>query len=281
MEPVSSRHLPSIVALSTWILALLLSMFGGDVTTPFIITSIALLGIPHGALDLHIIGAASNGIREVVLYLTGIALVVLAWYFAPALMLVVFLLNSAWHFGDCDLQHMHRWRTTASLIYGCAVLVALINPSDPTISDILYQLIPTTSLTLGGSWYLTARIITAGIIILLPLAQDADHRPSSMVRSVLIVAAAFVLPSLVAFTWYFAAIHSWSSLRALRLHLNQHESWSWSRLIVASVPLTLVTYIGIGIAYLLLPHAAILPLLFISLSALTVPHSRLFHRVYV
>jgi Brp/Blh family beta-carotene 15,15'-monooxygenase len=281
MEPVSSRHLPSIVALSSWLLAMLLSIYGGSLIAPLIIASIALLGIPHGALDLHIIGATSSSIREVVLYLTGIALVVLAWYFAPALMLVVFLVNSAWHFGDCDLQHMHRWRAISSLIYGCAILVVLINPSDPTISDILQQLVPTTSLALDGSLYLNIRIVAASVVLILPLSQDADHRVASVVRSVLVVAAAFLLPSLVAFAWYFAAIHSWSSLRALRLHLNQHESWSWSRLILASVPLTLVTFIGIGIAYLVLPHAAILPLLFISLSALTVPHSRLFHRVYV
>lgn len=281
MEPVSSRHLPSIVALSTWLLALLLSMYGESMIAPLIIASIALLGIPHGALDLHIIGATSSSIREVVVYLTGIALVVLAWYIAPALMLVVFLLNSAWHFGDCDLQHVHRWRTAASLIYGCAILVVLIDPSDPAISDILHQLVPTTSFALDGSLYLNIRIVAVSIILALPLAQDTEHRAVGVVRSVLVVAAAFLLPSLVAFTWYFAAIHSWTSLRALRLHLNQHGSWSWSRLIRASVPLTLVTYIGIGIAYLLLPHAAILPLLFISLSALTVPHSRLFHRVYV
>ena len=281
MEPVSSRHLPSIVALSTWLLALLLSMYGGSMISPLIIASIALLGMPHGALDLHIIGATSSSIREVVLYLTGIALVVLAWYTAPALMLVVFLLNSAWHFGDCDLQHMRRWRAISSLIYGCAVLVALINPFDPAISDILHQLVPTTSLALDGSLYLYIRIIAASVVLVLPLAQDAEHRAAGIIRSVLVVAGAFLLPSLVAFAWYFAAIHSWSSLRALRLHLNQLESWTWSRLVLASVPLTLVTYIGIGIAYLLLPHAAILPLLFISLSALTVPHSRLFHRVYV
>jgi len=281
MEPVSSRHLPSIVALSTWLLALLLSMYGGGMISPLIIASIALLGIPHGALDLHIIGATSSSIREVVLYLTGIALVVLAWYIAPALMLVVFLLNSAWHFGDCDLQHMRRLRAISSLIYGSAILVVLINPSDPAISDILQQLVSTTSLTLDESLHLSIRIVAACIVLVLPLAQDAEHRVAGIVRSVLVVAGAFFLPSLVAFAWYFTAIHSWSSLRALRLHLNQHESWTWSRLVLASVPFTLVTYIGIGIAYLLLPHAAILPLLFISLSALTVPHSRLFHRVYV
>lgn len=280
MEPFSSRHIPSIVALATWILALLLSMFEVGVTTPLIIASIALLGIPHGALDLHIIGSTSSGLREVALYLTAIALVLAAWYFVPVFMLIVFLLNSAWHFGDCDLQHMSRWRTAASLLYGCAILVVLINPSDPAIADILQQLIPTTSLGFNGSSYVSIPLIAAIIVLVLPLLQDADYRGVGLVRSTLVVAAAFFLPSLVAFTWYFAAIHSWNSLRALRLHLNQHESWSWSRLIGAALPLTLVTYIGIVVAYLLLPHTAILPLLFIILSALTVPHSRLFHRVY-
>jgi Brp/Blh family beta-carotene 15,15'-monooxygenase len=255
-------------------------MFSGDLVIPLIIASIGLLGIPHGALDLHIIGTTSNSRREVVIYLIGITLVVAAWYFVPVFMLIVFLLNSAWHFGDCDLQHMSRWRTAASLLYGCAILVVLINPSDPAISDILQQLVRTTSFAFDGSMYLSIPILAAIIVLVLPLAQDADHRVAGLVRSVLVISAAFFLPSLVAFTWYFAAVHSWNSLRALRLHLNQHEPWSWSRLIGAALPLTLVTYIGIVVAYLLLPHTAILPLLFISLSALTVPHSRLFHRVY-
>jgi hypothetical protein len=51
-------------------------------------------------------------------------------------------------------------------------------------------------------------------------------------------------------------------------------------LIAAAAPLSLVTYLGIALGYIVFSGVDILAMLFIALSALTVPHSRLFHRVY-
>jgi hypothetical protein len=102
----------------------------------------------------------------------------------------------------------------------------------------------------------------------------------TILRGLLIVGIAMLAPSLIAFTWYFVVMHSWTSMNALRHYINESHPWSWQKLIRAAAPLSILTFVGIGMGYVVFPDLNILAMLFIALSALTVPHSRLFHRVY-
>lgn len=91
----------------------------------------------------------------------------------------------------------------------------------------------------------------------------------------------FLTPSLMSFTWYYTVIHSLTSIGNLRDYLSLADGpWSWARLTCEAAPLTIATYIGITFGYLTLSQTSVLSMLFIALSALTVPHTRLFHRVY-
>jgi hypothetical protein len=94
------------------------------------------------------------------------------------------------------------------------------------------------------------------------------------------VALAYSTDSLLAFTWYFTVIHALTSMNDLRHQLGGRFPWPWQKLIIAAVPLSLVSFAGIGLAMFFMPQTSGLVALFVALSALTLPHSFLFHRVY-
>ena len=84
---------------------------------------IALLGIPHGSLDLHLMSTRAQRLRELAIYIVCIALVLGIWLVQPTLMLALFLINSAWHFGDCDIRSTTRIKPLLALVYGTSILM--------------------------------------------------------------------------------------------------------------------------------------------------------------
>lgn len=251
-----------------------------DVLVPFCAVAIALLGVPHGSLDLHLLSTKQQRLRELAVYLGSIAAVLALWYMLPAGMLVVFLLNSAWHFGDCDLRVSGRWRIPAALAYGTAVLLLVIDPADASVTWILRELIGRQAEALAAYDLSALRIAAAVAVMILPMVGPSTDRPAVLLRSASILIVAALVPSLLAFTWYFAIVHAWTSMNSLRHHLDPEHPWTWGRTLRAAAPLTTLTYAGVAVAGIVVSQTAILTMLFVALSALTVPHSRLFHRVY-
>lgn len=280
MEAVPTRHRTTIVYAVTAAIAIVVGMLSPDVLMPLCAAAIALLGVPHGSLDLHLLSTKQQRMRELAVYIGSIALVLLVWYMLPTGMLVVFLLNSAWHFGDCDLRMSGRFRVPAALVYGAAVLLLVVDPADATVTWILRELVGQQADTLAAFDLAIARIIASLAVIMLPLIGSSTDRPSVFLRSVSVVVVAALVPSLLAFTWYFAVVHAWTSMDSLRHHLDDEHPWTWTRTLRAAAPLTVLTYAGVAVAGLAFSGTAVLTMLFVALSALTVPHSRLFHRVY-
>lgn len=282
MESLSPRNLPALVLYaSTLVLVLLQNLVIGEQSMIIAGVCIALLGIPHGALDLHMITGRAQRTIELGIYLASIALVIAGWMIAPLFMLVFFLLNSAWHFGDCDLQMTSRWKAPLAMVYGFAMLIVLIDPADPSVSWIIAQLMSAPVEAVQQVSSLLLRIAAGGIVLLIPFAQSRATWTNSFLRGSCIVVVATCTSSLFAFTLYFTMIHALTSMNALRYHMQTDTPWTWPQLLKASAPLTLVSYVGIGITAVIIPNMSLLSLLFIALSALTLPHSRLFHRVYV
>ena len=280
MDAVPSGHRTTLIFATTAAMVALLGLLPSSVGTLASAVIIALAGIPHGSLDLHLLSTKARRSAELVLYLASIAAVLGVWYVAPWLMLVVFLLNSAWHFGDCDVRLEGRLHPLVTSLYGIAVLFLLIDPTDSSVDWIIAQLVG-GPVSVPATWQpgLVRAAAAVGVVVL-PLVGTGQDRLFLLLRGGTIVAVSVAVPSLLAFTWYFAVLHSWVSMDRLRHHLSAERPVSWQRLLKLAAPLTLLTYLGLGVGAMLLPQTAVLALLFVALSALTVPHSRLFHRVY-
>lgn len=72
----------------------------------FLILVLILFGVPHGALDLyidqHLHKSDSNQKAFLLKYIGNIIAYALVWYFFPTAALVIFILITAYHFGEID-----------------------------------------------------------------------------------------------------------------------------------------------------------------------------------
>ena len=208
----------------TWTLVLLMAgALLGDavwhwapaVQLPLAILLIAGLGLQHGALD-HILHAHMHGDPEGPLrqsfalpYIAGIGVAWAAFETVPGLMLGLFLLVSAYHFGMSHLRVDALRRTTpvpdslSGLVLGLALLAPLI-----TRPDALAVLA-----TVG--WHLDAGFgserlplqLASGAALLFGLLLHRTWRNGLLVAASIMLAW-FVHDLLLAFALYFALGHS-------------------------------------------------------------------------
>jgi len=72
----------------------------------FLIAVLILFGVPHGALDLyidqHLHKSESNQKIFLLKYIANIIAYALVWYFFPVAALIIFILITAYHFGEID-----------------------------------------------------------------------------------------------------------------------------------------------------------------------------------
>lgn len=281
MATVPTGNRPPLIILISAITVVAMQMIGLSASTVVLGLAIGLLGIPHGAVDHYVMSAeGGHRIADLLRYVSAVLLVIAVWWFSPAVMLGLFLVNSAWHFGDCDVPHAGRLHWLRALTYGTSILTLIIDPRSPTIQPIIEELLrqPFDPGMFAG--FESYRAAAAAMVVIIPSMVSVPVIRHRLIRSVLIVAVAYTVDSLLAFTWYFTIIHALTSLDDLRHHLGGRFPWAWQKLIVAAIPLSFVSYAGIGLAILLLPQTSGLVALFVALSALTLPHSVLFHRVY-
>ena len=235
---------------------------------------VALLGIPHGAIDpllARVFGIAVT-IRQTVFffvtYTLVAALVVGLWLLVPAFFLGVFLALSIWHFrGDWsgELKVFEASAAAATVVCG----PALFHPD--AITEIFAML--TFDATIEPLVVAARVSAVIAIIALICTAFLRIRQQRLVVMEVLsLPLLAWALPPLLFFVVYFCGLHS------PRHMIESARVLSWRsptvrRTVVAVSIVTVVAALGI---YASLPAVdatpRLLAVVFIGLAALTVPH---------
>ncbi|TAE33521.1 MAG: hypothetical protein EAZ91_02615 [Cytophagales bacterium] len=266
---------------------------------------LVLSGIPHGALD-HLLeqerasrlGHSFSMLSFIANYLATAGLYGLLWLLVPTLSLLLFLLISAWHFGETDLPnapHTRQWSLVRLLSGGFVLAFILLNHASEATPIIIGLVRQNETALQTWQWMtnhsgLLLRAWFTQVLILSMLASA--HRSLAvngwrLIRLLSILALTFYLPLLPAFMLYFGGWHSLNSFDTIRQYLraNEHslstEIWNvWTK----SVPLT-----GLAFAFLLIGGVLydqlfslteLIPILFIFLSLITLPHVRVMHRIF-
>jgi Brp/Blh family beta-carotene 15,15'-monooxygenase len=255
-----------------------------------------VVGIPHGALD-HLIEQERSSqqakpfslARFLAKYIVMIVLYGLAWLFFPVLSLLVFLLISAWHFGETDLEHVPDdiyWSLTR-LIAGGFVLGFILLAHATEVTPILARIVQDDQQTMtlwaeavSSSGALLRGWATLSIILTI---LSLGHRSTlinswRLVRLATVLLLTYSLPLLPAFMLYFGGWHSLSSFGLIQSYLQRSANPAQSvwKLWRQSIPFTALAFgfllAGAGIWTSYMPHFDPLPYLFILLSTITLPH---------
>ncbi|MGV8952679.1 MAG: Brp/Blh family beta-carotene 15,15'-dioxygenase [Cypionkella sp.] len=237
---------------------------------------VALLGLPHGALDHRVASALWPLItlRDHAVFIAGyiglaIAVVVL-WIIAPGIALGAFLIYSALHFSDDWRAEVGLWQ---SLPLGISVIAlpALVFQSDVTVLFGFLTAEPTATLFAA---LLHKAAIAAIFVSALCLVVNLRPAPWVAVEYAALVATALITSPLIYFVVYFCLLHSprhfLLTADQLKLTLLQALRATWP-ILMSTLAMAAV---GALVLAVLTPafEQATLQIVFIGLAALTVPH---------
>ena len=245
---------------------------------------VAILGLPHGALDLPIAEALwpldgpGRKLTFATLYLCLAGTVIACWWLLPGLALFAFLAYSALHFSDDweDEGQPLRWSGGLATVGA----PALLHPAE--VEAIFAVLAPPQSAALAVDALALAGGVALAVLVVSIVGLARARGAAALEQAVLWMTAA-ALPPLMYFAVYFCALHSirhfMSTMRAVP---------NGRRALVVAVSLSaMVTFVavlvlqyGISVPMPAMTAAAEqgIRIIFIGLAALTVPHMILVDR---
>jgi Brp/Blh family beta-carotene 15,15'-monooxygenase len=266
-----------IYLLLSFAMILLDQLFSNDPElTVFIFATILLIGgLPHGALDFFIlknIFKTKIFISSLIIYLFIAAFFYILFFLFPEIIFLIFLIYSAFHFGDSDFKDESQ---ISKLGWGsiiiCIPLLVDINNAEWFLNIFLNNLI-----TLNSS-YLIAIIFLSSIFCF-------SSRKNMLLKSLLI--CVYLITCLFSsifygFAAYFAGLHSVHHFKEWRSNINNDSM----------IGLVLITGVSVLVVFFqfrfkVLPYPGflvgmneeILYNVIILLGSLTVPHMILINR---
>lgn len=236
------------------------------------------VGLAHGALD-HLTSQKISSTKQLVYfvlnYLLKGALFGLVWYISSDIALLLFILYSAWHFGQADFKEWNLKQGGQSLFWGVIVLAMILFFHTKELSEILNQ-IPDLSvvnllheLPQNGILFIQALTVTFGIIL------ARVNKSYYLLFTLIYLLMASQLSLLMTFGIYFILQHSINGWKHLSAGLNKGSSV----MLKNALPFT-IGGAAIISYFLFFAEENYIGLFFIILSCLSLPHVLSMHHFY-
>ena len=257
---------------------------------------ILLTGIPHGSLD-HLIqeaydkrqNKAYNFTKFMLQYLSIMAIYGLAWYFFSGLSLMIFIIISAWHFGETDLENVppqsKMWAFTR-LVYGFYILSFILLTHVKEVNPIVQEMIEGQGRAITIWKFIqqnTKQILYLFGLLLCTIfiVSQSEHlvvfNKIRIFRLFLILFLSAFLPLLPAFALYFGGWHALCAFDNIHGYLRKdYPTLTLKSIYLKSLPFSVLAFIFLGI-FLWYCHNYTrfynpFPILFIFISLITLPH---------
>ncbi|WNJ15996.1 Brp/Blh family beta-carotene 15,15'-dioxygenase [Pontibacter sp. G13] len=253
---------------------------------------ILIVGIPHGAVD-HVSFRAQYPVHPIwfyVGYMSLVGLYLLSWISFPAFSISIFLLLSAFHFGQSqfsDLSKIPKWVFVIMAgSWGTSILSGLIFYHFESIEQLLLQSPDLSQMAVvlnyewfDGIWRGSTIVAFGGLVMAYMGGYIGKPRLGYEIAIFCLIHICFwVLPLLVGFCVYFVVWHSAKVMGEdygiIRSRKPSLTFWGFVKLLI---PFTLFSIFGITmiIAISLLGWIQVSEILMVlvMLSILTLPHS--------
>jgi len=263
----------------------------------FSVGLILSIGLMHGATD-HFLFMNAKGLNTkesipkvfFLKYLLTLAFMALIWWGLPLLAFSIFILTSAYHFGQTQWQYVgiteqSPLKKLLYLSWGMLVLSAIVvlNPAESNllINSVISNAFDVKSLrwlifTSGGFWILS--------LMLLRRLMSIKTLSLELLELAVIVFVSLKGNLLLSFAVFFGL---WHSLRASQVQidkLKEDQHFNWRAFVLGSLPFTLISIAGIaGLLWLSSQlNQRIQPemLFLIAISVLTMPHMVVYEEFY-
>jgi len=261
---------------------------------------VIMMGIPHGAID-HLIEEKYlekqqkpfSLFRFLFKYIFQIVVYALLWFLMPALSLFLFLLLSAWHFGESDMQPgpKHPLWKIVQMILGSLVLFFILMREPIYTGDMIYRITKESRIALDSWQWAADNFIILYVTLLVSLTflsliairyEQLKFQKIKWINFVLVLGVIYFLPLLPAFALYFGGWHSLNTFDHMSEFLNKKNSlWElWK----AALPFTLLAVFFMVITALIwsnfMIHIDPLPIIFIFIAVITLPHLLVMNKMF-
>ncbi len=245
------------------------------------------LGILHGANDITLLERLSDTnkgnkqVRIVLAYIISVLLVASIFYIIPAFALLIFVLLSAYHFGeehwDYRLKNSNLINRLFYLCYGLLILSMLFYLHRTEVENVIQAI---SGYTLPNSLFWVTMIISGVLLLISGLSTNAQSKKIIFNFKELFYLVIFYIvfrstSLLWAFAIYFVIWHAIPSLANQLFYLHGDISAkSLLNYIKSSIWYWLISIFGIGLLYWLFKEQdySFIALLFPFIAALTFPH---------
>lgn len=265
----------------------------------WMIVTFILLGIPHGALDIYIeagLDVRKDNRKIFIRYVFQAVLFIFIWYWKPVIALFLFILITAFHFGEIDWigYANDRLKKFTYFTLGLCWITLLLSLHVDTALRIFDSI--TRNQINEEAWLKLSKIIYPvsifGMVILygfLFFKRSTyflwpQYWWIAVIQQFLLLILAYFTPLWIFFAFYFGVWHSILSLDKIRAHLKLSSEWKdWLFLLKKAMPFSVMAWIGILYFIFLTVKstdtAGMLSLVFIGLAVLTVPHLQVFTKL--
>jgi Brp/Blh family beta-carotene 15,15'-monooxygenase len=266
----------------------------------FLILVLILFGVPHGALDLyidqHLHKSDSNQKAFLLKYIGNIIAYALVWYFFPTAALVIFILITAYHFGEIDWlgktdNIIHK---TAYSVVGLLWILLLLSKNVNFALEVFIRMERSAFnekqwIQLANKIYPLTLIGLFAVYAVLFFFKglffsNNKYYYYALLQQITLIIFAFFMPLWLCFAFYFGFWHSLLSFDKIRITFSMPNNFTgWKNLLIKAAPFSIMAWFGFSYITLSTLNSkdasGIFTLLFISLSVLALPHLQIFTKI--
>ncbi len=296
--------LRQILILIGFIMALIHAYFPITLNQQLVVLFITLfvLGIPHGALDFYIdqkinpTESKKDKYFFLAKYILNMVAYGLVWYFFPTIAILIFIGLTSYHFGEIDWLGK-SYTGIHKIVYsvlGLSWILFLLSKNIHTAIDVFVLL--GQSKTQAATYINIAKIvlpISKTSLVLLHIIlfftnryffSDNKQFFFAVMQIGCLTILNMILPLWLCFSFYFGLWHSILSFDKIRQEFGmQNNVAGWKSLLSKALPYALTAWSGIVLfIYFSLETwriQEVLPLLFIGIAVLALPHLQVFTKI--
>lgn len=299
--------------MKTWLLLLggalllvqqVLQLFTPEVQSALFLLGIVLLGVPHGAADLLVSVQQAREAERVFrmpMFLFGYVgrLVIFATvlYFLPLIGSALFILFSAYHFGETDLSGLRTETLLGKAVvlnYGLVIMGIILLGHAEEVRPILAVLNGSVGQALWLERTISSKLALLGISMVLFFGSAFAYfvvNPSAradggdfLASFALLALLLHFLPLVLGFVFYFIGWHSLLSLRNILLYLRKDGLCSTGIILKRMAFYSMLALLGIGLlavcGFAYMTTGTLLASVIVGLAVLTAPHMGVMHLMY-